>query len=106
MSLTLNCGFRTIGTAVHLVVPASFLVLVGDLCGFARRGLLARRKFRSRASGVAGGERLGIRTIRLVGPPAVVLNNFISDLAHISSNTSYFVLSVQKIVQSANLPTL
>ena len=81
MPSTLNRGFRAIGTAVHLLVPASLLVLVGDLRGLAWRGLLARRKFRGLAGRVAGGERLGIRTIRLVRPPTVVLDNSINDPA-------------------------
>src|ERR1700686_3063334 len=79
---TFNGGFGAIGTAVHLVVPASLLVLVGDLCRLARRGLLARRQFRSLASQVAGGEGLGVRPISLVRPSAIVLNNFICNRAH------------------------
>src|ERR1700685_2227298 len=83
---SLLSGLWTIGTAVHLIVPASFVVLVGNLRRLARRGLLARGKFRSLASSVAGGERLGVRTVSLGGPPAVMLDNFISDRAHMRSS--------------------
>src|SRR5271155_4394723 len=79
---TFNGGFRAIGTAVHLVVPASFLVFVGNVCRLARRGLFARRQSRSLAGQFAGGEGLGVRSISLVRPSAIMLNNFIGNRAH------------------------
>src|SRR5882757_3038223 len=48
---TFDCGFRTIGTTVDLVVPASLFVLVGNLSCLTRGSLLARSEFGRLAGG-------------------------------------------------------
>src|ERR1700679_2823857 len=83
--LPLDGGARAIGTTIDLAVPAAFLVLVGNLCGLTRCGLLARSELGRPASRFLSGERLGVRAIGLVGPTAVVFQYFISNLAHIWS---------------------
>jgi hypothetical protein len=72
---------RAIGAAVDLVVPAAFFVLVGNPGCLTRCSLLARSKFGRLASGFSSWIWLGVRTVCLIRPAAVMLKNFVGDFA-------------------------
>lgn len=63
-------------------MPVSRLVLILDAVSFARHALAARRIGGSAMSGFVSGERFRYHVSDLIGPTAVVPDDFVSNLAH------------------------
>src|SRR4051812_27287936 len=68
-------------------MPASVLVLVGDARGLPGSVLLAGRPLCGASSVFAAGKGLRVDSIRLVRPPAVMLDDLVRDLAHLTLPT-------------------
>jgi hypothetical protein len=79
---TFNVGIGPIVAASEFVVPMTFLIFIGNLGPLSRHNLQVRRSFRGVSSLVVGREGLGEHPIDLVGPPAVVLDDFVRYFGH------------------------
>src|ERR1700704_2347584 len=81
---TLDVGLGSIVAGRHFVVPATILVLVRDARRFSGHDLFLRRALRRPAGHVVGGKGLGEDPVHPIGPTAVMLDDLIGDLGHLS----------------------
>src|ERR1700704_2055854 len=80
----LDVGLGTIGAFRDLAVPLTLVVLIRDAGRAARHLLLAGGALRRPAGQVVRGISLGEHPVDPVGPAAVMLDDLIGDLGHVS----------------------
>src|SRR3984893_15785822 len=80
----LDVGLGSIIAGRHFVVPTTILVLVRDARRVSPNDLFFRCALRPSAGHVVGREGLGEHPIDPVGPTAVMFDDLIGDLGHVS----------------------
>src|SRR5690242_20624914 len=81
-SLVFNVRMRTIRAARGFRVPLALGIFVLDDLGVARRFLFLRGGLCGPQRGSMSRESLGKNTVDLVGPAAIVLDDFVGDIGH------------------------
>src|SRR5580704_2268281 len=80
----LDVGLRPIIAGRNLVMPKTVLVFIGDTPGLSANDLFPCRSFRGFARHVVRPEGFGEHAIDPVSPAAVVFDDFVRDLAHLT----------------------
>src|SRR5258705_4080264 len=94
--LAFDVGLGSVTAWRHFIVPATILVLVRDAGRLSRNHLLLRCALRRFASQVVGREGLGEHGTHAVSPTAVMFDDLIGDLAHLSLLAGTGVLSLAR----------
>src|SRR5689334_2938515 len=87
-------------------MPTTVLVLVRDARSLSGGMLLAGRPLRGASSVVAGRKGLRENSVSLVRPPAVMLDNFVCYLAHLTLPTGKVKLMQRPAFSQWRIPEL
>src|SRR5438067_4159358 len=82
----LALGLRPVVAAGDFFVPLAFAVFPGNGAGLAGQVLFRRRALRREARRLMGGKRLRVCAVDLISPAAVVLDDAIDDLGHVTAS--------------------